>query len=57
MIRPALSLALLLALAPAAHADFSGCLASIKSQAAGQGVSAETLHAALDGLQPDDKVL
>jgi len=57
MIRPALALALLLAFSPSAHADFSGCLASIKSQAAGQGVSGETLHAALDALQPDPKVL
>jgi len=58
MIRPLLaaSLALLLAAAPA-RADFSSCVASIKSEAARQGVSAATLKAAFDGLQPDTKVL
>jgi lytic murein transglycosylase len=48
---------LALILATPARADFSSCVASLKSEAAGQGVSAPTLKAAFDGLQPDRKVL
>jgi lytic murein transglycosylase len=48
--------ATLLAAAPA-RADFASCLASLKSDAAAEGVSAATLKAAFDGLQPDAKVL
>src|SRR5271169_3022224 len=57
MIRPVLAAALALLLAAPARADFSSCVASIKSEAARQGVSAATLKAAFDGLQPDAKVL
>src|ERR1700677_4277098 len=57
MIRPLLAPALTLLLAAPARADFSSCVASIKGEAARQGVSAATLKAAFDGLQPDTKVL
>jgi len=58
VIRCALPLVFLAALAStAARADFASCVASIKSEAAGQGVSRETLSAAFDGLAPDLKVL
>ena len=57
MIRPVAALALLVALAAPARADFSSCVASIRSEASGQGVSAATLKAAFEGLQPDPKVL
>jgi lytic murein transglycosylase len=55
----ALSAATLIASALASHAraDFSSCVASLKSEAAAQGISAPTLKAAFDGLQPDRKVL
>ncbi len=57
MIRVPLAIcALALMLAPA-RADFASCVALLKSEAAGQGVGAETLRAAFDGLQPDPKVL
>ncbi len=60
MIRPllpaALAFALALVAAPA-RADFPSCVASLRSEAAGQGVSAATLEAAFHGLQPDTKVL
>ena len=49
--------ALALALASPAHADFSSCLASLRAQAAQEGISAATLEAAFHGLQPDPKVL
>ena len=57
MIRPLLAAALALLLAVPARADFASCVASIKSEAARQGVSGATLKAAFDGLQPDTKVL
>ena len=50
------ALAAILMTAPA-RADFGACVASIKSEAAGQGVSADTLRAAFDGLEADAKVL
>jgi len=43
--------------ASAARADFSSCVASLKSEAARAGVSAATLKVAFDGVQPDMKVL
>jgi len=46
-----------LVLASPARADFTSCVASLKSDAAAQGISAPTLKAAFDGLQPDRKVL
>jgi len=48
---------LLLAFATPAHADFASCVASLRSEAAGQGISANALEAAFAGLQPDMKVL
>ncbi len=47
----------LIATAPAAapaHADFQSCLASLRGEAAGHGVSAATFEAATRGLQPSD---
>ena len=49
--------AMLLAFAMPARADFSSCIASLRSEAAGHGVSDTTLDAAFSGLQPDMKVL
>ena len=46
-----------LALAAPARADFSSCVASLRADASAKGVSAATLDAAFDGLQPDMKVL
>jgi lytic murein transglycosylase len=40
-----------------ARADFASCLASLRSEAVSHGVPAATAAAALDGLQPDLKVL
>jgi lytic murein transglycosylase len=40
-----------------AHAEFGSCVASLKSDAARAGVSAETLSTVFSGLQPDMKVL
>jgi len=51
------ALSLLLALGAPARADFGSCVASLKSEASGKGVSSATLKAAFDGLQPDPKVL
>jgi len=48
---------IVLALGAPARADFSACVASLRSQAAGEGISAATLEAAFQGLQPDTKVL
>ena len=57
MIRASLAtMCLLLAAAPA-RADFASCVASLKSEAAGKGISRETLNAAFDGIEPDMKVL
>lgn len=57
MIRSLPIAILLLALAAPARADFASCVASIKSEASGKGISKATLSAAFDGLQPDMKVL
>jgi len=46
----------ILAAAPAA-ANFSSCVAGLKAQVMRSGVSAATASRALDGLQPDEKVL
>ena len=44
--------------APApARADFSECVASLRSEGARAGISAKTLDAAFNGLEPDMKVL
>jgi lytic murein transglycosylase len=40
-----------------AHADFAECVASLKAEAGRAGISARTLDAAFNGLQPDTKVL
>jgi lytic murein transglycosylase len=40
-----------------AHADFAECVASLKAEAGRAGISARTLDAAFNGLQPDMKVL
>lgn len=40
-----------------ARADFAGCLASLKSAAAGQGVSAATFDRVMAGVTPDPKVM
>ena len=55
MIFAALALSMLSA-APA-RADFSACVASLRSDAADKSVSHETLDQAFNGLQPDMKVL
>jgi lytic murein transglycosylase len=57
MKRLTLIVPLLAALASPAHADFSSCIASLRSEASTHGVSAATLDAAFAGLQPDMKVL
>jgi lytic murein transglycosylase len=43
--------------APPARADFSGCVASLRGDAARAGISSRTIDAAFNGLQPDMKVL
>ena len=40
-----------------ARADFSGCVAGLREDAARAGISAKTIDAAFNGLQPDTKVL
>ncbi|WP_246733066.1 lytic murein transglycosylase [Methylobacterium sp. BTF04] len=40
-----------------ARADFQGCLSGLQSQAAAQGVSAQTFRAATSGISYDDKVI
>jgi lytic murein transglycosylase len=57
MNRLALTLAFVLALAAPARADFSSCVASLRSDALAKGVSAATIEAAFGGLQPDMKVI
>jgi lytic murein transglycosylase len=47
----------LVGLASPARADFSSCVASLRGEAAGHGISAATLDTAFSGLQPDMKVL
>jgi lytic murein transglycosylase len=53
----ALAAAFATAAATPAHADFSSCVASLRSEASRAGVSRATLEAAFGGLQPDMKVL
>ena len=48
--------AVFVAAAPA-RADFSECVASLRSEGARAGISAKTLDAAFNGLEPDMKVL
>src|SRR6202034_1472469 len=40
-----------------ARADFAECVASLRAEASRAGISAKTLDAAFNGLQPDMKVL
>ncbi len=58
-MRFALPLSLFLALSssPAAAAEFDTCLAGLKQAARAAGVSASVTSQALDGAQPDEKVL
>lgn len=42
---------------PAPAVDFPACAAAIRSKALGRGISPATVAMALDGLQPDDRVL
>ena len=57
MNRSLLLAALAVAFASPAHADFSSCIGSLRSQAAQEGISSATLDAAFRNLQPDPKVL
>jgi lytic murein transglycosylase len=57
MNRALIVVAATLALASPACADFASCLASLRADAAGKGVSEQTIAAAFDKLQPDPKVL
>ncbi len=41
----------------AARADFAGCLAGLKTSAAGQGISGATFDRVMSGVTPDPKVL
>jgi lytic murein transglycosylase len=50
------ALAALLLAAPPARAEWSGCLSSLRSAAAGAGVRQQTIAAATDGLTPNDAV-
>ncbi|MGH6797377.1 MAG: lytic murein transglycosylase [Roseiarcus sp.] len=43
--------------APSARADFADCVGGLRAEAARQGMSAKTLDAAFNGLEPDKKVL
>ena len=40
-----------------AKADFAGCLAGIRSHAAGQGISGATFDKVMSGIEPDMKVI
>lgn len=54
----ALTLALpLILVASAAQADFQSCLAGLRSEAGGKGVSGATFDRAMAGVQPDMKVI
>ena len=55
MNRALLVFAATLALATPAYADFASCVASLRSDAAAKGVSAKTIAAAFDKVQPDAK--
>ncbi|MCJ2035106.1 lytic murein transglycosylase [Methylobacterium sp. J-068] len=49
--------AALLSTTASARADFQDCLANLQSQAAAQGISAQTFRAATAGIAHDDKVI
>src|ERR1700693_5065090 len=57
MNRTLLSILPGLILASPAQADFSSCVAALRSDGSHAGVSSGTLDAAFNGLQPDMKVL
>jgi lytic murein transglycosylase len=58
MIRPLACATLALLAAPAlAQADFPSCVAGLRGQAAGRGISGPTFDAATRGLEPDLKIL
>jgi lytic murein transglycosylase len=57
VLRWAQASALLIALSAPARADFSSCVASLRAEAAHEGVSVAALDAAFNGFQPDLKVL
>ncbi len=57
MNRALLVIVATLAVTAPARADFASCLASLRSDASAKGVSANTIAAAFDKLQPDPKVL
>lgn len=50
------ALAATLLFAGPAHADFAGCLSSLRDSAAQAGVSRQTIASATDGLEPNDAV-
>ena len=57
MKRSLVAFSIFVALSAPARADFSSCVASLRSDASAKGVSAATLDAAFRSLQPDMKVL
>ncbi len=57
MKRSLAAFSIFLALGAPSRADFASCVASLRSDASGKGVSAATLDAAFGNLQPDMKVL
>jgi lytic murein transglycosylase len=57
LLASALTAGFLSAACAPARADFSSCVASLRSEASRQGVSAAALDAAFGNLQPDMKVL
>lgn len=56
-MRLAAPLLALLALGSAARADFSACVASLRSAAIAQGISASTFDRTMSGVEPDMKIL
>ena len=46
-----------LLLAAPAHADFSSCMANLRSQALSQGISAQTFDTSTAGIEPDMKII
>ncbi|MGD0562916.1 MAG: lytic murein transglycosylase [Roseiarcus sp.] len=57
MKRSLAAFSIFLALGAPSRADFASCVASLRTDASGKGVSAATLDAAFGNLQPDMKVL
>jgi lytic murein transglycosylase len=49
--------ALLVTCAAPAHADFTSCVAGLRSHALGQGISAATFDRLMAGVQPDMKII